>query len=284
MLKVPQLQPPTIAISGSQQQFPVRRIFCVGPTYAEHVREMGNAPQRDLPFFFTNPADAVVSPAVDFLNGLGRATELANENDVLRRRLAQAQADALAGKEARATLSETQALLDLPQISDADGVAANVIDGATGNFERTFQIDKGSDAGIKRDMPVVVGAGLVGKIAAVSKSRATVLRIDDPSFGVGVQLLEPSAPGATGAVKGQVGSTFLKLSVFDSSAKITKDQIAVTRGSVGSLFPKGLAVGTVVRSVDPGAASTLEAELRTVVDLDRIDVVKVLNTPAGPIP
>jgi fumarylpyruvate hydrolase len=60
MPKVPQLQPPTIAISGSQQQFPVRRIYCVGRNYAEHAREMGGDPQRELPFFFSKPADAVV--------------------------------------------------------------------------------------------------------------------------------------------------------------------------------------------------------------------------------
>ena len=60
MPKVPQLQQPAIAISGSQQQFPVRRIYCVGRNYAEHVREMGNDPQRDLPFCFSKPADAVV--------------------------------------------------------------------------------------------------------------------------------------------------------------------------------------------------------------------------------
>jgi fumarylpyruvate hydrolase len=38
----------------------VRRIYCVGRNYADHVREMGNDPQRDLPFFFSKPADAVV--------------------------------------------------------------------------------------------------------------------------------------------------------------------------------------------------------------------------------
>jgi fumarylpyruvate hydrolase len=53
--------PTTIAISGSKQQFPVRRIYCVGRNYAEHVREMGNDPQRDLPFFFSKPTDAVVA-------------------------------------------------------------------------------------------------------------------------------------------------------------------------------------------------------------------------------
>ncbi|HEX3396399.1 MAG TPA: fumarylacetoacetate hydrolase family protein [Steroidobacteraceae bacterium] len=60
MPTVPQLHVPTIAISGSAQRFPVRRIYCVGRNYAEHVREMGNDPTRDLPFFFGKPADAVV--------------------------------------------------------------------------------------------------------------------------------------------------------------------------------------------------------------------------------
>jgi fumarylpyruvate hydrolase len=60
MFKVPQLHVPTIAIFGSEQRFPVHRIYCVGRNYADHVREMGNDPIRDLPFFFGKPADAVV--------------------------------------------------------------------------------------------------------------------------------------------------------------------------------------------------------------------------------
>jgi len=60
MPTVPHLSVPTIAISGSGQRFPVRRIYCVGRNYADHVREMGNDPRKDLPFFFTKPADAVV--------------------------------------------------------------------------------------------------------------------------------------------------------------------------------------------------------------------------------
>jgi fumarylpyruvate hydrolase len=60
---VPKLSVPTIAISGSEQQFPVRRIYCVGRNYAEHAREMGHDPKKELPFFFSKPADAVVSGA-----------------------------------------------------------------------------------------------------------------------------------------------------------------------------------------------------------------------------
>jgi fumarylpyruvate hydrolase len=51
---------PSVAIAGSSDRFPVRRIFCVGRNYADHVREMGNDPKSEPPLFFTKPADAVV--------------------------------------------------------------------------------------------------------------------------------------------------------------------------------------------------------------------------------
>lgn len=50
----------SIAVRGTQDRFPVRRIFCVGRNYAAHAREMGKDPDREPPFFFTKPADAVV--------------------------------------------------------------------------------------------------------------------------------------------------------------------------------------------------------------------------------
>ena len=50
----------TLPVAGSEQQFPVNRIFCVGRNYAAHAREMGKDPDRDPPFFFMKPANAVV--------------------------------------------------------------------------------------------------------------------------------------------------------------------------------------------------------------------------------
>ncbi|MDC7785457.1 fumarylacetoacetate hydrolase family protein [Rhodoplanes sp. TEM] len=49
----------TLSVAGSDQLFPVRRIWCVGRNYVEHIREMGND-EREPPFFFAKPADAVV--------------------------------------------------------------------------------------------------------------------------------------------------------------------------------------------------------------------------------
>ncbi|WP_423193584.1 fumarylacetoacetate hydrolase family protein [Cupriavidus sp. H18C2] len=52
---------PSVAVAGSQARFPIRRVFCVGRNYAAHAREMGKDPDREPPFFFTKPADAVVA-------------------------------------------------------------------------------------------------------------------------------------------------------------------------------------------------------------------------------
>jgi fumarylpyruvate hydrolase len=61
MAPIPLLHVPTVRLTGSELRFPVRRIYCVGRNYADHAREMGGDPQRELPFFFSKPADAVVA-------------------------------------------------------------------------------------------------------------------------------------------------------------------------------------------------------------------------------
>ncbi len=60
MSNVFELSYPTVAIAGSQDRFPVRRIYCVGRNYVSHVKEMGHDPDREVPFFFMKPPDAIV--------------------------------------------------------------------------------------------------------------------------------------------------------------------------------------------------------------------------------
>ena len=57
---------PVVPVAGEDAGFfPVRRIYCVGRNYAEHAREMGHDPDRDPPFFFSKPADALVIAGAD---------------------------------------------------------------------------------------------------------------------------------------------------------------------------------------------------------------------------
>ena len=53
----------TVPVVGRDEVFPVRRIYCVGRNYAEHAREMGGNPEREPPFFFMKPADAILTGA-----------------------------------------------------------------------------------------------------------------------------------------------------------------------------------------------------------------------------
>ncbi len=50
----------TLPVAGSEDTYPVRRIWCVGRNYAAHAREMGSDPDREPPFFFAKPTDAIV--------------------------------------------------------------------------------------------------------------------------------------------------------------------------------------------------------------------------------
>lgn len=56
----PVAETPSVPVAGTDLAFPVRRIYCVGRNYREHTREMGFEPERDPPFFFMKPADAIV--------------------------------------------------------------------------------------------------------------------------------------------------------------------------------------------------------------------------------
>jgi fumarylpyruvate hydrolase len=57
--------PSVVPVQGSGDSFPVRRIWCIGRNYADHAREMGHDPNREPPFFFAKPTDAVVPEGGD---------------------------------------------------------------------------------------------------------------------------------------------------------------------------------------------------------------------------
>jgi fumarylpyruvate hydrolase len=62
---------PSVPVAGGDLSYPVRRIYCVGRNYSEHTREMGFDPDREPPFFFTKPPDAVVENGATIPSALG---------------------------------------------------------------------------------------------------------------------------------------------------------------------------------------------------------------------
>jgi rod shape-determining protein MreC len=237
-------------------------------------------------------ADDVINPVADWLDGLGRANELQDQNDKLRRQLDAARAEVAASKASQARLENLEQIADIPDIDDGDAVTAEVIDAGAGNFSRSLRISKGSSSGLAVNMPVVVGAkgkaALVGRVARVSANEAIVQRIDDGSFGVGAQLVQPDDKGPKGLANGQRNSSLLLFSVIDDTSTavaLKQGDIAITLGGLDDKnYPRGLVIGTVTKTVAAGGAISRDASLRPVVDLDALTFVKVLRYPPVPIP
>jgi rod shape-determining protein MreC len=231
--------------------------------------------------------DDALQPAVDFFDSFGRADELEAENAQLRDANTRLRVEVETGKAAAAENEDLRAALDIPQIADFDAVAANVVSGSVDNFSRTWRVDKGSSSGLAVGLPVAVGgdsaAALVGEVVATSANSATIRRIDDRNFGAGAQLVNPDGSGGElGEVGGVPNSRLLALDFFNTSLStgvaIQKGQLVQTTTNLKSKFPPGLVIGTVVRSV-PATSAQRSARVQPLVDLDSIDIVKILRSP-----
>jgi rod shape-determining protein MreC len=222
--------------------------------------------------------DTVFSPVGDWIDGVTSAASLKDENARLRRRLDSVRGQQATARAATAENKELKKLLDLPFVEDADSIAARVVDGAPSNFEFTVQIGKGESDGVGVDMPVVTGAGLVGRVLEVSRDRATVLLIKDPESGVGVKI---EKSGTTGVVKGRGDSNTARVDFVDPRAEVTKGEIVYTSGQQSSPFPAAIPVGTVSKVTNTHGDLEQEILVKPLVDFSRLDYVKVLRPSSG---
>jgi rod shape-determining protein MreC len=217
--------------------------------------------------------DKVTAPIGDFFGGLFRYGHLKSENARLRRELANARGKVSTAASADRERQELLALQHLTFAGSTPSVAARVVSTSPSNFQLTVEIDKGLPAGIKKEMPVVTGAGLVGKVVAVSQERATVLLLTDPSFNVGIRL---SGSGDVGVARGNGVHQPLPVDLVDVGTKVTAQEIVDTSGLQGSIFPAGVPVGRVRSARVPPGSLQHDVSIDPLVDLDRLDYVKVL--------
>ncbi|MFV2118854.1 rod shape-determining protein MreC [Streptomyces sp. Act-28] len=155
--------------------------------------------------------------------------------------------------------------------------AAEVIAiGAAQGFSWTVTIDAGSRDGIRRDMTVVNGDGLVGRVTTVGPSTATVLLASDPDFTVGTRIERTNELGfATGQ-----GDRPLSVQLLNGKAKVRPGDRLVTFGSQANRpFVPGVPVGEVIR-VDPSSGDlTRRLFVRPYAGFSRLDIVGVVVQP-----
>ncbi len=132
--------------------------------------------------------DAVVRPVGDWFSGLSNGHALKRENAKLRRRLAELEGNRRQGEVARSENEKLKRELQLDILDDVKRHTARVVNASPGNFEATITIDKGTEVGIARDMPVIQADGVVGKVITAWKGGSKVRLLVDPEAGIGVRV------------------------------------------------------------------------------------------------
>ena len=217
-------------------------------------------------------------PVTNLFDGVTKVGHLKAENARLRARVSNLEGTLSKQRAIGQEVGNLQQLLDLPNVEDATGVAARVVGGPPGNFERTLVIDKGTEQGLTVGMPVVSGTeALVGKITATTATTATVTLIDSPGLGVGVRTEKSKEQAIT---QGRSGARLMRLNFLGNPrADISEGELVFTAGTDRAAYPPALAVGRVVRidrnrgDIDP------DIFVEPVVDLDALVFVKALHWP-----
>jgi len=215
---------------------------------------------------------SVVSSVRQVWNGYIGLRHVRQENDELKRQLADAQIE-LQQQRALADRSRgLEALLKLRDQTSVSTTAAEIIAaGATPDF-RTLTINKGTRDGLRTGMAVIAPAGIVGRIVVPSRRAAKVQLLIDRNAAAGA-IVERSR--AQGVIVGG-GDDQLHLDYVSEAADIVAGDIVMTSGIEG-VYPKGFMIGRV-ESVEKGGVKRIL--VRPAVDFRALEEVLVVLTPS----
>ncbi|MEU1373225.1 rod shape-determining protein MreC [Streptomyces triculaminicus] len=196
-----------------------------------------------------------------------RISALERENTALKQRLGSSDRN-------RGRLRELDAMLKTAGRGQYGIKGAQVIAiGAAQGFSWTVTIDVGANDGIKRDMTVLNGDGLVGRVTTVGPSTATVLLASDPKFTVGTRM---EKTGEIGFAGGQ-GDRLLRVELLNGKAVVHEGDRLVTFGSSKDKpFVAGVPVGEVTRVEPAGGGLTRTLQVRPFVGFSKLDLVGVV--------
>ncbi len=139
-----------------------------------------------------------------------------------------------------------------------------------------YTLDKGSHHGIKPGMPVIDKFGLVGFISEVGLNWSKATSIIEPEAGVGVYVERTGDQGLTSGTFSSAQNGVCKLSYLPDGADVQVGDRIITSGD-GSLYPKGLFVGTV-ESLDKDPISReLIAYVKPAANLTEVDSVMIIT-------
>jgi rod shape-determining protein MreC len=213
-----------------------------------------------------------VRPLTSQFTGLRRGADLVRENEDLTKQIAELRSQLILLSEAQHENEELRRQLDFKSaVPNYQLIAAEVIGRDPSSYLQYLIIDRGLDDGIRRGMPVLTDAGLVGRIARVSQGSSQVMLLTDSQSSVGAYIQRSRA---TGVVQGQLGPDLVMNYILQDETVVVGDVI-LTSG-LGGAFPKRLVIGQVVETRQTDVDMHQNAIVAPAVDLGELEMVMVL--------
>lgn len=220
-----------------------------------------------------NKIGLVVADGMDYATTVKK---LAKENDSLKQQVDELSAQNRLLQQDKYDLDNFRKLYDLDEkYSDYPKVAAHVIS-SDGNWFNSFVIDKGSNDGLKVNMNVLAGDGLVGIVTEVNKSYARVRSIiDDESSVTGSFLKTSDMCFVNGNLK-LINKGMIDISGIPADAKI-KDGYEVVTSPVSDKYLPGILIGYARDIKTDSSNITQSAHLTPAADFSGLDMVLVIT-------
>lgn len=204
--------------------------------------------------------------------------EVKSENEALREQIAELTLENNSLLQERYELEELRSLYDLDDEYDSlNKIAANVIGKDTGNWFNMFIIDKGSDDGIKVDMNVIAGGGLVGIVTKTGPGWAQVRSIIDDMSNVSAMVLKNSdLCYVRGDLQMMTEGTMQLNELRDPDDEVEQGDKVVT-SHVSAKYHKGILIGYVNEITTDANNLTKSGSLTPAVDFEHLNTVLVIT-------
>ncbi len=236
-----------------------------------------------------NGLDVVITPMQKGINSIGRSVSerfdvfdnlknLQKENAELK-----AKVEELTEQAQSITLEkyELYALRELYELdkkyADYHKVAARIIARESNGWYNVFTVDKGYEDGLKVNMNVMAGNGLVGIVTSVRKNSATVRSIiDDTSKVSGMFLKSTDTCIVSGDLNSMMSDGRIKVSMIPLHADVTENDAVIT-SHISDKYQQGILIGYVTDVRVDSGNMTKTAYLTPVVDFEHLDEVLIIT-------
>ena len=209
----------------------------------------------------------------DYINGVDALRE---ENESLKKELESKSLDLSRLEMVEQENDRLTALLDVSsRYKQYTMVAANIIAKDTGNWYDTFTIDKGTRDGLSKNMVVLTGDGLVGRIKECGFNYAHVTSIIDDTDAISAKSLRTDD---LGYVSGDLSNKGMcKMEYIDNTADLSEGDEVIT-SNLSEIFPPGITIGYIKGISSDKSALTKLAEIKPAVDFKHLESVMVITT------